>query len=69
MRKAEFEASEARTAQMAEMGEPLSWEEKKELENRRRAAELEGESVGVRAGVSERAELEARRRGEVFEMS
>jgi hypothetical protein len=71
-RKAELEASEISRAQLAdvhEMGEPLTAEEKQELENRRRAAELEGESVAVRPRISERAELEARRRGDIFELS
>ncbi|KAE9376479.1 hypothetical protein N431DRAFT_181342 [Stipitochalara longipes BDJ] len=67
--KPELEASEARTAQIHEIGDPLNWDEKQELENRRRAAELDGESVIVRPGISERAELEARRRGDVFELS
>jgi len=48
-KKAELEASEARKSELAdtgisEMGEPLSSEEKKELENQRRAVELEGGS-------------------------
>jgi hypothetical protein len=66
VRKAELEA---RTAQMAEMGEALSEDEKRELERRRRAAELEGNSHIASGVVSERAELEARRSGKVFEMS
>jgi len=42
---------------------PLDEEEKKELEGRRRAAELQGlEGVSPVETVSERAELEARRR-------
>jgi hypothetical protein len=77
VRKAGFETVEARiagkseletTANTAEMGEPLSEEEKKELERRRRAAELEGSSPISPGVVSERAELEARRRGELFEV-
>ena len=73
-KKAELEASEARKPELAdtgvsEMGEPLSSEEKKELENRRRAVELEGGSINVPPGFSERTELEARRRGDVFELS
>jgi hypothetical protein len=66
VRKAELEAG---TSRAVEIGEPLSEEEKKELERRRRAAELEGSSPVASGLVSERAELEARRRGEVFEMS
>jgi hypothetical protein len=61
------------------MGELLTNEEKKELESRRRAAELQGEEPispmersSGKGGtvVSERAELEARRKkaGEMFEM-
>lgn len=64
-RKAELET----TANIAEMGGPLSEDEKTELKNRRRAAELQGSSPVVPGVISERAELEARRRGEVFEMS
>jgi len=51
------------------MGGPLSEDEKTKLKNRRRAAELQGSSPVVPGVISERAELEARRRGEVFEMS
>lgn len=54
---------------MAEMGEALSEDEKRELERRRRAAELEGNSPVASGVISERAELEARRSGKVFEMS
>jgi len=60
------------------MGEPLTVEEKKELDRRRRAAELGGgEPIGpVEMGdgkggvIGERAELEARRKKarEMFEM-
>jgi hypothetical protein len=56
-------------AHIAEMGEALSEDEKRELERRRRAAELEGNSPVAIGSVSERAELEARRSGKVFEMS
>ena len=73
--KAELENIEARknaelatTANTAEMGAPLDEEEKKELERRRRAAELEGSSPAIPGDVSERAELETRRK-QVFEMS
>ena len=65
-RQAELEAT---TANIAEMGDPLSEEERNELQRRRRAAELEGSSPIPPGVVSERYELEARRRGEIFEMS
>jgi hypothetical protein len=65
VRKAELEAG---TSRAVEIGEPLS-EEEKELERRRRAAELEGRSPIAGGSVSERAELEARTRREVFEIS
>jgi len=48
----------------------LSEDEKKELQSRRRAAELEGSVQKVVPGVfSERAELEARRKGASWETS
>jgi hypothetical protein len=62
----------APTANVSEMGGELSEEEKLELERWRMAAELDGSSTPVPLGaISERAELEARKRGarEVFEMS
>jgi hypothetical protein len=52
------------------MGEPLNEDEKKELERRRRAAELES-MVPVEIGAGgERAELETRRKmaRDLFEM-
>lgn len=64
-RKAELETR----ANTAEIGGPLDDEEKGELQRRRRAAELEGSSPVAPGVVDERAELEARRRGEAFEMS
>jgi hypothetical protein len=49
---------------------PLSDDEKRELQRRRRAAELEGSVHTVVPGVvSERAELEARRKGANWETS
>jgi hypothetical protein len=46
----------------------LSEDERKELDRRRRAAELSGEgNVVVQEGVGERGELEARRR--VYELA
>jgi hypothetical protein len=48
--------------------EVLSEDEKRELQRRRRAAELEGSAQAVVPGVvSERAELEARRKGASWE--
>jgi hypothetical protein len=48
---------------VAEMPAPLSGEEKRELERRRRAAELSAElQIPVEPGIDERSELEARRR-------
>ncbi len=50
------------------MAEALSEDEKRELQRRRRAAELEGSAQGVVPGVvSERVELEARRKGASWE--
>jgi hypothetical protein len=52
------------------MGEPLNEDEKKELERRRRAAELESMVPVEIGGGGERAELEARRKmaRDLFEM-
>lgn len=41
---------------------PLTVDEKKELDRRRRASELEGGGMAVEMDGGERAELEARRR-------
>jgi hypothetical protein len=60
----------ASTIVSTDTGAPLSDEEKKELQRRRRAAELEGSVHTVVPGVvSERAELEARRKGANWETS
>jgi hypothetical protein len=52
------------------MGEPLNEDEKKELERRRRAAELESMVPVEIGGGGERAELETRRKmaRDLFEM-
>jgi len=54
---------------VAEMSAPLSGEEKRELERRRRAAELSGDGwdIPVEIGDMERVELEARRK--VYELA
>ncbi|KAE9374014.1 hypothetical protein N431DRAFT_404488 [Stipitochalara longipes BDJ] len=60
----------ATIASTVEAAGPLSEDEKKELQRRRRAAELEGSVHTVVPGVvSERAELESRRKGASWETS
>ncbi|PMD49008.1 hypothetical protein L207DRAFT_560533 [Hyaloscypha variabilis F] len=63
-----FSVESSSTAQIQEIGSSLTWEEKRELAGRRRAADLEAKSVSVRPGMSERAELEAWRKVGVFEL-
>jgi hypothetical protein len=63
-----FSEESPSTVQIQEIGSSLIWEEKRELEGRRGAAELEVKSISVRPGMSERPELEAWRRGGVFEL-
>jgi hypothetical protein len=63
-----FSRETSSTAQIQDIGSSLTWEEKRELAGRRRAAELEAKSISVRPGMSERPELEAWRRGGVFEL-
>jgi hypothetical protein len=65
----ELEGSEPRAFQIYERRELLSWKEKQEPRSWRSAVGLQWESVIVRPGKIEKAVLEARRRGSVFELS
>jgi hypothetical protein len=65
----ELEALDSRAFQIYEREELPSWEEKRKLRNWRSAVFLQWESVNGRPGIIERAVLEARRSGSVFEFS